>query len=214
MIEAIIFDLDGVICSTDQYHYKAWKELADELDIPFDEKDNEKLRGVSRMESLDIILEKSSKKYSNDEKQAFAEKKNIKYQQYLNQMTVEDLPKEVMYTLQELRNNGLKLAIGSSSKNTMLILKQIGLENFFDAVSDGTMITYSKPHPEVFMKAADLLNVNYKNCLVVEDAVAGCIAAKSASMKVAAIASAYGNNVADFHLNCFKDLLIVLSTIK
>ena len=131
MIEAIIFDLDGVICSTDQYHYKAWKELADELDIPFDEKDNEKLRGVSRMESLDIILEKSSKKYLNDEKQAFAEKKNIIYQQYLNQMTVEDLPKEVMDTLQKLRNNGLKLAIGSSSKNTLLILKQIGLENFF-----------------------------------------------------------------------------------
>ena len=120
-------------------------------------------------------------------------------------MTVEDLPKEVMDTLQKLRNNGLKLAIGSSSKNTLLILKQIGLENFFDAISDGTMITYSKPHPEVFMKAADLLNVNYKHCLVVEDAVAGCIAAKSASMKVAAIASAYGNNVADFHLNCFNN---------
>lgn len=214
MIEAIIFDLDGVICSTDKYHYKAWKELADELDIPFDEKDNEKLRGVSRMESFDIILEKSSKKYLNDEKQAFAEKKNIIYQQYLNQMTVKDLPKEVMDTLQKLRNTGLKLAIGSSSKNTLLILKQIGLENFFDAISDGTMITYSKPHPEVFMKAADLLNVNYKHCLVVEDAVTGCIAAKSASMKVAAIASAYGNNVADFHLNCFKDLLIILNTIK
>ena len=151
---------------------------------------------------------------TNATKHAFAEKKNIIYQQYLNQMTVEDLPKEVMDTLQKLRNNGLKLAIGSSSKNTLLILKQIGLENFFDAISDGTMITYSKPHPEVFMKAADLLNVNYKHCLVVEDAVAGCIAAKSASMKVAAIASAYGNNVADFHLNCFKDLLIILNTIK
>ena len=213
-MKAIIFDLDGVICSTDHYHYLAWKSLADDLNIPFDEKDNEKLRGVSRMESLDIILEKSSKKYLNDEKQAFAEKKNIIYQQHLNQMTVEDLPKEVMDTLQKLRNNGLKLAIGSSSKNTLLILKQIGLENFFDAISDGTMITYSKPHPEVFMKAADLLNVNYKHCLVVEDAVAGCIAAKSASMKVAAIASAYGNNVADFHLNCFKDLLIILNTIK
>lgn len=213
-MKAIIFDLDGVICSTDHYHYLAWKSLADDLNIPFDEKDNERLRGVSRMESLDIILEKSSKKYLNDEKQAFAEKKNIIYQQYLNQMTVEDLPKEVMDTLQKLRNNGLKLAIGSSSKNTLLILKQIGLENFFDVISDGTMITYSKPHPEVFMKAADLLNVNYKHCLVVEDAVAGCIAAKSASMKVAAIASAYGNNVADFHLNCFKDLLIILNTIK
>lgn len=214
MIEAIIFDLDGVICSTDQYHYKAWKNLADELNIPFDEKDNERLRGVSRMESLDIILEKSSKKYSDDEKLSFAQKKNIIYRQYLNQMTTKDLQEEVKETLNELRKMGFKLAIGSSSKNTMLILKQIGLETFFDAICDGTMIAYSKPHPEVFMKAADLLKVNYKNCLVVEDAVAGCIAAKSASMQVAAIASAYGSNFADYHLNCFRDLITVLNIAK
>lgn len=210
MIEAIIFDLDGVICSTDQYHYKAWKALADELDIPFDEKDNEKLRGVSRMESLDIILEKSSKKYSDDEKHTFAEKKNKLYHQYLNQMTIDDLPIEVKETLKELKNKGFKLAIGSSSKNTMLILKQIGLETFFDAISDGTMIEYSKPHPEVFIKAANLLSVNYKNCLVVEDAVAGCIAAKSASMNVAAISSAYGCVFADYHLNAINDLEIIV----
>lgn len=140
MIEAVIFDLDGVICSTDHYHYKAWKALADELNIPFDEKDNEKLRGVSRMESLDIILENSSKEYSDDEKLKFAEKKNNIYQQYLVQMSNDDLPLIVKETLEQLRKKGLKLAIGSSSKNTMLILKQLGLESFFDAISDGTMI--------------------------------------------------------------------------
>ena len=207
MIDTIIFDLDGVICSTDNYHYLAWKKLSDELHISFDEKDNEKLRGVSRMESLDIILEKSSQTYSQVEKEEFANKKNTLYQQYLKQMTPSDLSIEVKETLDQLRNKGYRLAIGSSSKNTKLILKQLGLENYFDAICDGTMIQYSKPHPEVFMKAADLLEKNYKNCLVGEDALAGCIAAKSASMHVAAISSAYGSPYADYHLNTFKDLL-------
>ena len=162
MIDTIIFDLDGVICSTDHYHYLAWKKLSDELHISFDEKDNEKLRGVSRMESLDIILEKSSQTYSQVEKEEFANKKNTLYQQYLKQMTPSDLSVEVKETLDQLRNKGYRLAIGSSSKNTKLILKQLGLENYFDAICDGTMIQYSKPHPEVFMKAADLLEKNYK----------------------------------------------------
>ena len=172
MIDTIIFDLDGVICSTDHYHYLAWKKLSYELHISFDEKDNEKLRGVSRMESLDIILEKSSQTYSQVEKEEFANKKNTLYQQYLKQMTPSDLSVEVKETLDQLRNKGYRLAICSSSKNTKLILKQLGLENYFDAIFDGTMIQYSKPHPEVFMKAADLLEKNYKNCLVVEDALA------------------------------------------
>ena len=162
MIDTIIFDLDGVICSTDHYHYLAWKKLSDELHISFDEKDNEKLRGVSRMESLDIILEKSSQTYSQVEKEEFANKKNALYQQYLKQMTPSDLSVEVKETLDQLRNKGYRLAIGSSSKNTKLILKQLGLENYFDAICDGTMIQYSKPHPEVFMKVADLLEKNYR----------------------------------------------------
>lgn len=206
-MKGIIFDLDGVIVSTDHYHYLAWKSLADELNIPFDEKDNERLRGVSRMESLDIILEKSSNKYSDEQKQEFADKKNKLYQQYLKQMTTQDLSKEVKETLDILRSRGLKLAIGSSSKNTMLILKQIGLDTFFDAIADGTMLDYSKPHPQVFMKAAQKLGLKDKECLVVEDAIAGCYGAKSASMKVAAISSAYGCSFADYHLNKFKNLL-------
>ena len=162
---------------------------------------------IEKERDVDIILEKSSQTYSQVEKEEFANKKNTLYQQYLKQMTPSDLSVEVKETLDQLRNKGYRLAIGSSSKNTKLILKQLGLENYFDAICDGTMIQYSKPHPEVFMKAADLLEKNYKNCLVVEDALAGCIAAKSASMHVAAISSAYGSPYADYHLNTFKDLL-------
>ena len=207
MIKGIIFDLDGVIVSTDHYHYLAWKSLADELHIPFDQKDNERLRGVSRMESLEIILEKSTETYTDDQKKEFAKKKNTLYQEYLRNMTPEDLSSEVKETLENLRTKGFKLAVGSSSKNTMLILKQIGLDHFFDAISDGTMIEYSKPHPEVFLLAAKKLGINPKECLVVEDAEAGCIAAKSATMKAAAISSAYGSIYADYHLNSFDDLL-------
>jgi len=209
-IEGIIFDLDGVIVSTDRYHYLAWKALADELNISFNEIDNERLRGVSRMESLDIILEKSNHQYTNEQKNELADKKNTLYQQYLKQMTPKDLSAEVKETLEALRKRNIKLAIGSSSKNTMLILKQIGLENFFDGIADGTMIEYSKPHPEVFMKAAQKLGLNEKQCLVVEDAQAGCISAKSASMRVAAISSAYNSAFADYHLNCFKNLLDIV----
>lgn len=207
MIKGIIFDLDGVIVSTDHYHYLAWKSLADELHIPFDQKDNERLRGVSRMESLEIILEKSTKTYTDDQKKEFAQKKNTLYQEYLRNMTPEDLSPEVKETLEKSKTKGFKLAVGSSSKNTMLILKQIGLDQFFDAISDGTMIEYSKPHPEVFLLAAKKLGLNPKECLVVEDAEAGCIAAKSATMKVAAISSAYGSIYANYHLNSFDDLL-------
>ena len=120
--KAIIFDLDGVICHTDQYHFQAWKQLADRLSIPFDEQDNDRLRGVSRMESLNIILEKSSRIYSEQEKLAFAEEKNEYYKNLLIQMTPSDLPEGVLETLQELRSRGLLLGIGSSSKNTKLIL--------------------------------------------------------------------------------------------
>ncbi len=208
--EGIIFDLDGVIVSTDNYHYLAWKELADEYDIYFDEKINQRLRGVSRMESLDIILERASKNFSNEEKLQMADKKNKIYQEYLKQMTFEDLSLEVKETLDKLRENNIKLAIGSSSKNTKLILKQIGLDDFFDAISDGTMIEYSKPHPEVFMKAAELLKLDCKKCLVVEDAEAGCISAKSASMDVVGISSAIDCKYADYSILKFKDLISII----
>ena len=177
-IRAIVFDLDGVICHTDQYHYLAWKALADRLGIPFDEKVNQRLRGVSRRESLEIVLGERSTAYSEAEKQTLAEEKNEIYKTYLAAMTPDDLPSETRTTLQTLRQRGYLLAIGSSSKNTRQILERLGLGNFFDAVADGTRITRSKPDPEVFLLAASLLGVRAEEAVVVEDAASGVQAAR------------------------------------
>ncbi len=203
----VIFDLDGVICFTDQYHYLAWKEMADEIGVYFDEKINNRLRGVSRMASLDIILERSEKEYSTDEKEALASKKNEIYKKLLLKMTPDDLSGEVKETLDSLRAGGHKLAIGSSSKNAKLILKQIGLEGYFDAVSDGTNITHSKPHPEVFLKAAEYLGLKPEECLVVEDAVAGIDAASAGGFSSAGIGEAESYEKTVYPLKVFPDLL-------
>ena len=152
------FDLDGVICRTDQYHYLAWKQVADELGIPFDEQVNERLRGVSRMASFDIILERYDGTMSDEEKIHWTDKKNEIYKSMLTQMGPDDMLEGVADTLHKLRAMGLDLAIGSSSRNTKFILGQLGLSDFFDAISDGTNITRSKPDPEVFVKAAEFLN--------------------------------------------------------
>ena len=209
--KAIIFDLDGVICFTDEYHYLAWKELADELNIPFDRTINERLRGVSRMDSLEIILEKySGPEFSKDEKEKFAGKKNDIYRKSLENMSEKDLSDEVRDTLNTLRDKGLKLAIGSSSKNTKFILKQIGLEGFFDAISDGTNITRSKPDPEVFLKAAQFLAEEPKDCLVIEDAEAGIDAAASGGFDSAGIGSASDYSKSTYHLGSFSDILKIV----
>lgn len=207
MYNAIIFDLDGVICSTDKYHYTAWKKLADNLDIYFDESINNRLRGVSRMESLEIILERSSKQYTEDEKIKFAEQKNEIYKELLKKMTEEDLPEEVKKTLLELRARGVKLAIGSSSKNAKTILAQIGLDNFFDAVSDGTNITNSKPNPEVFLMAAEFLGEKPEYCLVVEDAEAGIEAAVRGGFHAAGIGDACKHSCVTYKLQTFDEIL-------
>lgn len=207
--EAIIFDLDGVICHTDKYHYEAWKAIADKLNIYFDENINNRLRGVSRMESFDIILEKYEGIMSEDEKIEYAEEKNEIYKKLLNNISTKDLSEEVKYTLVELRNRGLKLAIGSSSKNAKFILNQLGLGDFFDVISDGNNITKSKPDPEVFLKAAEFLNIYPEKCIVVEDAEAGIMAAIAAKMECAAIGDAVKCNKANYNLNSFKDLLNV-----
>ena len=205
--KGIIFDLDGVICSTDEYHYQAWKALADRLRIPFDRERNNLLRGVSRMASLDIILEKSDRQYSDAEKTAFAEEKNALYRELLSQMTPNDLSDDVKETLETLHNTDLKLAIGSSSKNTPFILERIGLGGFFDAVADGNCITHSKPDPEVFLKAAEMIGECPRDCLVVEDAHAGVKAAVAGGFDCAAIGDAKDDTLANWHLNRFSDIL-------
>ena len=145
MIKAVIFDLDGVIVSTDDCHYEAWKKLADEEGIYFDRKINDRLRGVSRMASLEIVLERSEKTYTEEEKAELAERKNGYYKEFIKKLTPNDILPGVMDNLEELKKNGIKIAIGSSSKNTPIILKQIGLDGYFDAVSDGNNISKSKP---------------------------------------------------------------------
>ena len=205
--KGIIFDLDGVICSTDEYHYQAWKALADRLGIPFDRERNNLLRGVSRMQSLEIILEKSDKRYSEEEKNAFAEEKNRLYRELLAQMSPADLSDDVKSTLETLRKSHLKLAIGSSSKNTPFILDRVGLGSFFDAVADGNCITHSKPHPEVFLKAAEMIGLPPADCLVVEDAHAGVEAAVAGGFDCAAIGDAKDDRRAQWHLGHFSDLL-------
>lgn len=206
-MKAVIFDLDGVICFTDQYHYKAWKAMADEIGVYFDETINHRLRGVSRMESLNIILERADREYSEEEKEALAAKKNSLYVELLSEMTPADLSDEVKETLDALRERGLLLAIGSSSKNTKTILGRIGLSDFFDAISDGTNITRSKPDPEVFLKAAEMLGVSPAEALVVEDAKAGIEAAVAGGFKSAGIGEAAAHPKVTYPIQSFSDLL-------
>lgn len=208
--KGIIFDLDGVICSTDQYHYLAWKVIADKLNIYFDESINHRLRGVSRMESLEIILENGNRQLEITEKVLYAEEKNSVYRKLLENITPKDLSDEVYETLKKIKSNGIKVAIGSSSKNAVYILERLGLHNFFDAVSDGNQITNSKPDPEVFLKAATLIDCFPCECLVVEDALAGVQAAKSGYMKCAAIGDATKSMLADYQLDTFSDLISIL----
>lgn len=210
-IKAIIFDLDGVICSSDQYHYLAWKKLTSGLNIYFDEKINNRLRGISRMDSLNIILEKSERQYSDEEKKALTEEKNKIYKGLLRQMTKNNVDKGVRDSLKELKNRGYKLAIGSSSKNARLILHQIELGNAFDVIADGTHSIHSKPDPEVFLYAASKLNEKPENCLVVEDAMSGIAAAKAAGMTAFAL---YGDakecGLEDYNLKSFSELCEIL----
>jgi beta-phosphoglucomutase len=205
-MKAFIFDLDGVICFTDQYHFKAWKALADEEGIYFDENINNRLRGVSRMDSLEIILEKADRTYSQEEKEQMAQKKNDLYVSLLAQMSPADLSDEVKGTLDELRSRGYRLAIGSSSKNTKRILKQIGLGDYFDAISDGTNITNSKPDPEVFLKAAEMLGEQPADCLVVEDALAGIEAAYRGGFQSAGLGEAATHAHVTYPIRTFSDL--------
>ena len=208
-MKAFIFDLDGVIVSTDSLHYRAWKALADSEGIYFDEEINNRLRGVSRMESLEIILERATRTYTDEEKVAMAERKNGIYRELLQVLTPSDRLAGVTETLDALRAQGYKLAIGSSSKNTPIILEKIGYSGYFDAISDGNNIKNSKPDPEVFLKAAEFLQLQPSECFVVEDAEAGITAAKAGGFTAIGIGSAAEDPNADYAIQTFANLLNV-----
>jgi len=192
MIKGVIFDLDGVLVSTDEMHFKAWKMLAEELGIlDFTKEDNKMQKGVSRMESLEVVLRKGNKVYSEKEKLEFARRKNSYYIDLLEGLTEEAVLEDVITTLVMLREQGIAIGIGSASKNTPMILEKIGLQQYIDQVSCGLDTTKSKPDPEVFLIAAKKLNLPSEECLVVEDSAAGIIAAKAANMKSLGVGPEY-----------------------
>jgi beta-phosphoglucomutase len=179
---ACIFDLDGVIVDTARYHFMAWKRLADKLGINFTEEDNERLKGVSRMASLEIILEIGNLKPDERLKQEYATLKNDWYVEYINKMSPSEILPGCVRFIKEVRNANIRTAIGSASKNTPMILDRVGIKDLFDAVADGNNISNAKPDPEVFLKAAEMVGVKPGECVVFEDAVAGVQAALNAGM--------------------------------
>lgn len=207
MYQAVIFDLDGVLCHTDNFHYLAWKEIATQLNIHFDETINQRLRGVSRAESFDIILEGFHGTLSEQEKTSYLYKKNEIYVELLNQLSPQNVSPDVSFTLKSLQKKNIKLAIGSSSKNAKLILQKLGIISWFNAISDGEQLANSKPHPEVFLRAASLLQLPATSCLVVEDAQAGVQAATAANMNCAAIGELTKEHIATYNLTQLSDLL-------
>lgn len=189
MIKAVIFDLDGVIVDTAHYHFIAWQRLANELGITFTEKENERLKGVSRMHSLEIILEIGGVTLSEEKKEELATKKNSWFVEYIEAIRPEEIFKGVKEMLQDLRSQGFKVALASSSKNAETVLRLLQVKNLFDAVVDGTMVKNSKPDPEIFLLAASKLGVSPDVCVVFEDAEAGVEAALAAGMKCVGVGS-------------------------
>ena len=200
-MRAVIFDLDGVLVRTDQAHDKAWRALAGRLGIPLDGRAAARLRGVSRMEALDIVLEGCGRSFTPAEK-------NERYRALIAEMTPADVAPDTTVTLKALRERGLLLAVASSSKNARFILGRTGLTPYFHAVVDGTQIARSKPDPEVFLKAAQALGVSPAEALVVEDAAAGVRAARCGGFSSAALGpAAAAEGLADHEIRSLPELL-------
>lgn len=218
--QGVIFDLDGVIVSTDEFHFLAWKRLTEREGIYFDRKINERLRGISRMQSLEIILEEASQEYGETEKHKLAEAKNAYYIELINsQLNPTHILPGVMTILPCLKRKKIGIAVGSSSKNALLILRKIGLEDYFDVVVDGNEISKSKPDPEVFLLAAEKMGVPVEDCLVVEDADSGVAAALAAGMSVLGVGSACHNleatrTVSDLSRISVEDLISLIGQAK
>jgi len=189
-IRACIFDLDGVIVDTASHHFVAWRQLADELGVPFSEEDNEALKGVSRVDSLEYILNKGGLVLDEATKVRLMDRKNAHYLELAGQTTPEDSLPGVVSLIDELKGSGMKVALGSSSKNAEMILTRLKLIDRFDALVDGNHITLSKPDPEVFLMGAKALNLAPEHCLVFEDAQSGIDAANAGGFPVIGIGSA------------------------
>jgi beta-phosphoglucomutase len=207
-IEGIIFDLDGVLTDTSRFHYIAWKRIADELGIYFDEKINERLKGVDRLTSFEIILERSIRPFTSEEKEKFADQKNNHYLELIKNISPLDLYPGVTELLEQIKAKGIKLALGSASKNALAIIKKLEIEIYFDAVVDANKIIKGKPDPEIFITAADLLGLRSGRCAVLEDSAAGVLAARSAGMLAVGIGDKSILNNADLIYPNIKDVVL------
>ncbi len=207
-IEACIFDLDGVIVDTAKYHYLAWKKLASELHFEFTEEQNEKLKGVSRMDSLEILLKFGNVSINYEEKLRLAEKKNNWYVEFISNIKSDDILPGAKEFLQIVTNKKIKTALGSVSKNAMTILNKLGLTEYFDSIIDGSKVAHAKPNPEVFLLGAKELNVLPENCVVFEDAEAGIQAAINAGMYSIGIGDGKILSGANFVINSLDEMRI------
>lgn len=206
MIRGLIFDLDGVIVDTAKYHYLAWKELADSLGIHFTRQDNERLKGVSRVRSLEILLEIGQKNPSQEQRQEYLTRKNDRYLEYINKLREDELLPGVKKFLQDVHALGYRIALGSASKNANLILEKLKITDLFDAIIDGTKVSKAKPDPEVFSKGAEALALPAADCVVFEDAKAGIEAAHNAGMLAVGIGSRDRLPDADIYLDGFAEI--------
>lgn len=203
MIKACLFDLDGVIVDTAKYHYLAWKSLADELDIDFTIQDNERLKGVIRMQSLDIILEIGNKTIEESQKLKLAETKNNRYVEYIQQLQPNEILPNAEVFLRLLKSNGICSGIGSASKNTTSILSRLAITGLFDAIVDGNIASEAKPSPQVFLMGAEALHVLPQQCIVFEDSFAGIEAANAGGMLSVGVGEKAVLHNARFHIKGF-----------
>lgn len=209
-MKAVIFDLDGVITDTAEYHYLAWKSLADELQLPFDKQYNEKLKGVSRMESLELILALGNISYTEEEKKSLAEKKNDLYKEMINQVTPKDLLPGIESLLVELKEAGIKTALASASKNAPFILDRLGVTHYFTHVVDVNLIKQGKPDPEIFLTGAAKLGVSPEDCIGIEDAEAGIESILSAGMYAVGVGTPAQMQKADLIVSSTAELSLTL----
>ncbi len=208
-IKACIFDMDGVLVSTEIYHFKAWKRLAETLGFSIDEKFNENLKGVSRTVCLDLILQHGGLEKTQAEKDVLATQKNIWFLEYVkNEITPANVYPGVIDFLTDLKAHGYRTAIGSASKNAPLLIEKLGIKQYFDAIVDGNMITKAKPNPEVFLKGAELIGVAPQHCVVFEDAKSGVEAAKNGGMYCIGVGSPQNLSQADFCISNFTQMNI------
>ncbi len=211
MIKGVIFDLDGVLVSTDIIHYECWKYITDKNGIHFDENVNSSIKGMSRMGCLDYILKYNNIDLSIEEKEKLCDEKNNKYIERLNKMSSKDVSHDLLKILDYLKHNGYKLAVASPSKNCKLILEKLGLIKYFEVICDGYSVERFKPDPEVFLKAQSLLGLNIDECIIVEDALNGIDAAYSGGFKSIGIKDASFYNKTTFKI---KSLIEIIDIVK